>query len=383
MHNSFPAIDNIRNDTQYITAWTTAGWSEFSLFIFMSCPSEADPLPVANDFMTYVNLLYLAKLTDRVAIIPPWQPSHLPVAAGYPPFSDVFDLPRLSRAMGTPIIEWQDIKNVNSTHEDQLGCWSIWATVAQNDDDKAPRGNKLEGLLNLDIAYTPIPRSAVMLPEYPNDPHTRFADIAALTFPDGRRDAHLPDSAPFPSPHHGATLLPDERVACFDFPYYLGAWRNFEYAYDFSPAWRFVGTHARWAPRIEELTDALVRETLNVPAGVPTPPYISMHVRHGDFKVYCGDHSSKEGGCFASLDAYRAAVEEVRAELRERKGVEVEHVLVTSDEQDPAWWAEVRSLGWTWVDHEELRTVERFGLWYVTTTTPFFFFLFPFIPYFF
>lgn len=69
--------------------------------------------------------------------------------------------------------------------------------------------------------------------------------------------------------------------------------------------------------------------------------------------------------------------------LRERKGVEVEHVLVTSDEQDPAWWAEVRSLGWTWVDHEELRTVERFGLWYVTTTTPFFFFLFPFIPYFF
>ena len=72
------------------------------------------------------------------------------------------------------------------------------------------------------------------------------------------------------------------------------------------------------------------------------------------------------------MDAYRAAVDEVKAELRERKGIEVEHVLVTSDEQDPEWWAEVRSLGWSWVDHEELGTAERYGLWYVS--------LFPLLP---
>lgn len=312
--------------------------------------------------MTYANLLYLALLTGRVAVLPPWQPSHLPEEAGYPPFSEVFDIPRLSQSANIPIIEWQDLKQLNSTHEDQLGCWSIWATVAQNDADKRPRGNRLENKLALDVAYTPVPRSTVMLPEYPNDPHTRFGDVAALAFPDGRREAHLPATAPFPAPHSGATTLPDEQMACFDFPYYLGDWKNFEFFYDYSPAWRFVGTHAHWTPRIEQLAVDLIRETLHVPEGEPTPPFVSIHVRHGDFKTYCDAGSAD---CFASIEIYRSAVEEVKAELRETKGVEVEHVLVTSDETDVAWWQTVREAGWTWVDHEELKTVARFGLWCV------------------
>ena len=160
--------------------------------------------------MTYANLLCLA-------FLPPWQPSHLPEQAGYPPFGKIFDIPRLAKDSDISIIEWQDVKNVNSTHSDELGCWSIWATVAEHDLDKRPRGNRLEGRLGLDIAYTPIPSSAIMLPQYPNDPHTRFGDIAALTFPDGRRDANLPAAAPFPAPSSGATMLPDEQMACFDF----------------------------------------------------------------------------------------------------------------------------------------------------------------------
>ena len=312
--------------------------------------------------MTYANLLYLAKLTDRVAILPPWAPSHLPNEAGFPPFGEVFDVPRLSRAMRMPVIEWRDVKQVNSTQEDELGCWTLWATVAEHDWDKNPRGNKIERLLGLDIAYTPVPDSVVMFPQFPNDPHARFGEVAALTFPDGRREAHLPAQARFPSPHSGATPLPDEQLACFDFPYYMGDWKNFEFYFDYSPVWRFVGTHAHWTPRLEQLALELVRETLGVAEGQPTPPFISMHVRHGDFKSYCSPGSTD---CFASLDIYRNAVDEVRAELRERKGIEVEHVFVTSDETDVNWWQSVRELGWSWVDHEELRTVERYGLWYV------------------
>lgn len=38
---------------------------------------------------------------------------------------------------------------------------------------------------------------------------------------------------------------------------------------------------------------------------------------------------------------------------------------MTSDEKDQAWWDEVTALGWVGMDHDEQRTVERYGRWCV------------------
>ena len=38
---------------------------------------------------------------------------------------------------------------------------------------------------------------------------------------------------------------------------------------------------------------------------------------------------------------------------------------MTSDESDQTWWDEVTALGWVRMDHDEQRTVERYGRWYV------------------
>ena len=56
----------------------------------------------------------------------------------------------------------------------------------------------------------------------------------------------------------------------------------------------------------------------------------------------------------------------MQEELRERKGVDIpmSRVIITSDEKDPAWWEEVRALGWKTVDHEAANTAEVFGRWY-------------------
>jgi hypothetical protein len=47
-------LDNLRNDTKYMTSWTSAGWSEHlpSLFSFTSAYHEH----LANNVMTYVRL---------------------------------------------------------------------------------------------------------------------------------------------------------------------------------------------------------------------------------------------------------------------------------------------------------------------------------------
>lgn len=59
-------------------------------------------------------------------------------------------------------------------------------------------------------------------------------------------------------------------------------------------------------------------------------------------------------------------MQEVQAELLATRGIHASHVIVTSDEKDEAWWAEVRALGWTWVNHAAAGTAERepHGQWY-------------------
>lgn len=58
---------------------------------------------------------------------------------------------------------------------------------------------------------------------------------------------------------------------------------------------------------------------------------------------------------------------EVQDEILERQGIYIPmtRVVMTSDETDEAWWAEVTALGWARMDHDEQRTVERYGRWYV------------------
>lgn len=54
-------------------------------------------------------------------------------------------------------------------------------------------------------------------------------------------------------------------------------------------------------------------------------------------------------------------------ELYERKGIRIPmtRVIMTSDESNQTWWDEVTALGWVRMDHDEQRTVERYGRWYV------------------
>lgn len=59
---------------------------------------------------------------------------------------------------------------------------------------------------------------------------------------------------------------------------------------------------------------------------------------------------------------------EVQEELLQRKGIDIPmtHVIITSDEKDPAWWDEVQALGWVRIDHDVMRTEEVYGKWQVT-----------------
>jgi hypothetical protein len=93
----------------------------------------------------------------------------------------------------------------------------------------------------------------------------------------------------------------------------------------------------------------------------PVFQFISIHIRHGDFANWCGDVPVWD--CFASLDVIERRVREVQDELLARKGLDVKHVIMTSDERNSTWWDDVRARGWLAIDHST--TAETYGAWYV------------------
>lgn len=64
------------------------------------------------------------------------------------------------------------------------------------------------------------------------------------------------------------------------------------------------------------------------------------------------------------MDVFSVRVAEVQEELRQRKGINVTHVIMTSDEQDEKWWDRVHEMGWLRIDHEKANTIAVHGEWY-------------------
>ncbi|KAG6837668.1 hypothetical protein H0H93_004944 [Arthromyces matolae] len=326
--------DNLRHDRKYITSWISAGWT--------------------NDVMTYINLIYLAVITDRIPIIPMFIPSHIGPTVPPVDFGVVFDVPRLRKALNIPILEWHEVKDRNSEEVDDIGCWNTWEAVQKA--EAFPRRSFVPELLKLDISYTKAPSWIKVIPYFEHDAHAFFWSLAALAFPETRAANLVP---PLESPAHHALLPPDEQLLCYDYLYFVCANQPYEMEFDYSPAWRFVGQHLFWSPSIEQLAYQYVRRAVGAPEDGPTPLWIAIHVRRGDFQVFCPDGPE---GCYASLDVIGRRVDEVKVELFQRKGINVEHVIMTSDERDETWWNDVRSRGWKAVDHSQ--TAQSLGTWY-------------------
>ncbi|KAI0045214.1 hypothetical protein FA95DRAFT_1561351 [Auriscalpium vulgare] len=330
--------DNLRNDTEYMTSWISAGWT--------------------NDVMTFGNLIYLAMITERVPIVGNFTPSHIGGDAGTIPFGEVFDMDYLSRTIGIPVLEWNEVKDPNSQEVEELGCWSVWQAVQTRESQ--PRFTNAFELEKLDISWTAGPLSLQKIPGFEHDPHAHFWSIAALTYP-SVRERYLQE--PIPSPVNHVSLPPDEHLACFDYLYYVCAHESFEYEHDLSPAWRFVAKHFRWTPRLQTMADGYLRRMFGVPEDGVIPPYISIHARRAnDFAVYCGD--VPRGDCFPTMNVYARRIADTQEELRARYGIVPEHVIMLSDEQDPAWWDAVRLMGWYTPDHVAEDTVNKYGRWY-------------------
>ncbi|KAG8848874.1 hypothetical protein FRB96_001006 [Tulasnella sp. 330] len=343
--------DTLRPDLKYITGFVAGGYT--------------------NDFMTYVNIVLLAQFTRRIAVIPPFSPSHIGYNESNIPFGDVFDVPRLAEALQTPVLEWRDIKkdigSVAGPMSDKLGCWSSWAPM-ETEGPRAgmARSNTLEDRLGLDISYTTVPESCKM-PEA--HPYVSTWQLVTLGFHSGwlrGTQENQPMKSERPSGHR---TFPDEQLLCFDFLYFMGTVGPFEWEEEYHPGWQ-IATKMHFTPRMVQIANDFLMRLFDVQMEEYIPPFISVHVRHGDFGNECSRASIPTSDCFAPLSVIARRVQEVQDELANTRsglnGGEPLKVLMTSDERDTAWWDDVRSLGWHFVDHGPRGedTAAKFGKWY-------------------
>jgi hypothetical protein len=101
------------------------GWHECVHFLL---GNKTQLTASANNIRIFHILIWLALLSRRVAVMPPFIASHIGLSEPNLPFGEVFDIPRLSSAIGIGIIEWRDLKlPVAATDEpEEIGCWSTF-----------------------------------------------------------------------------------------------------------------------------------------------------------------------------------------------------------------------------------------------------------------
>ncbi|KAJ7173651.1 hypothetical protein C8R46DRAFT_119249 [Mycena filopes] len=331
--------DNLQPDIKYISSWPAGGFT--------------------NQVIAYMNMIYLGLVTERIPIIPRLIPINMPPNSTELDFGEVFDIPRLQKAIGLPILEWPQVKVPHSNVVDDLGCWSVLDMVRHRTGQLYLPPDSLK----LDISAT-TPPSWVKYPaelNHPRSPHILIWPLASLAFSEGRS---WTPKAPEPSREHKVSLPPDDHLFCVDTLYYVGAHKLFEFTQDLSPVWRFVGQYMHWHPKITRLAEMYTRHAFDLAPRASIPPYIAVHARRTDFNIWCEGVPDSE--CYIELSAIIKRVEEVKAEILARKGVTIAYVIITSDESDPAWWDAVRKTGWHWPDHSKARTEARYGPWYST-----------------
>jgi len=181
---------------------------------------------------------------------------------------------------------------------------------------------------------------------------------------------------------------PDHQIMCFDNSLFIGSVMFNEPALTPVPLeptvpgegldWIHAGQYMRFNERVERIADEYLMKLFNVNKPSNIPPFITIHLRRGDFKEFTG---------FTALDKYVSALERVQAALQARlddpdgwtgpgraafktfRGLAAKDyaVVTTTDERgDTPFVQEVRALGWKVLDHDAFETKGTLGGWWPT-----------------
>ncbi|KAG9047251.1 hypothetical protein FS837_002724 [Tulasnella sp. UAMH 9824] len=344
-------VDNLKPGVKYVTTWNRGG--------------------LTNEFITWINLIHLAHVSQRVPVLPPLLPDeeHLGRGGTALDASDIFDIPRLAKTLTLPILEWSQLKQARyhksyipadqeSHYDDELlGCWGTYPAVGEDYD---PSYAFTPHFLHLNVQYTAAPAN-ISTPSNSSP----FPGLAEILSPSGRAAALSLSPSTWAEELISPTPEPDEQLACFDGLYSdtEGQWEK-----DLGRTWDLVGTNMHFTRKMDLLANSILRRIFDLREFDVVPLFISVHIRRGDLDYFC-ENPNRPEGCLPSLSAYAARVREIQDDLRQIHGQDsiygnVAEVIVTSDETDSRWWAEVEDMGWKETGSLKQELQLGYGIWF-------------------
>ncbi|GAA6027547.1 hypothetical protein JCM8097_007916 [Rhodosporidiobolus ruineniae] len=330
-------LDALRPDLRYLTADSWSG--------------------LTGQYLSALSLLYLAHLTQRVAVIPSWR--------DWDHYGDsmitmdlLFDMDKFREETGALFVNWDDVKPLDRVHavtkRDQIGCYmggnpfeggrsfdehnldeSIWRVERWNGDLK----HSIEAFTLFDFDETErVKRTKAVAKEEGREIPKHMLGSQLLCYSNLWDLNHA-------GAHAGGAQWYDGFIGQPKVDGNLQEMLSLS-ARGRHPEWWTIGKYIDFKPEIWDIAISAVKRTFKldyIPKNL-----ITMHLRRGDFKTWC---SSGEN-CTPTLDAYKEQLEPLLA-----LSPPDTRVLVTTDEQDDVSFLDaVDALGWHRVNHRHLGT---------------------------
>ncbi|GAA5933945.1 O-fucosyltransferase family protein [Sporobolomyces koalae] len=371
----------------------------------------------ANQMISIQKLLYFAKLTNRVPIIPSLIPVHIDGGLAEN-ISTFYDLPLFYHLTSLPALEMAQVKTTEQPMiQEDFPCWSIQESTVGFPNREAisfdmhglyvhhwplPGAGMARGAGGFDLSYDALKiwdsdtwrkdrwieqvRREWLPQEKRKDKDGKELEELDLNDEDARRRNIKEGFTPRESPS------PTDQMVAFDNSLFLGPimFDPIDLSPDNAPleprlpgegtSWAEIGQHIHFTPLVESRATEYLLRLFDVQRESQIPPFITVHLRRGDFEAFTG--------AYTGLDKYTAALERLLPRLqarlnnpdsfsgpsraafhpRSRKIPAAKYAVVatTDESSDSPFVAEVKSLGWKVVDHEAFETKERLGGWWPT-----------------
>ncbi|GAA5906303.1 O-fucosyltransferase family protein [Sporobolomyces salmoneus] len=377
----------------------------------------------ANQMISIQKLLYFSKITNRVPIIPSLIPVH--IDGGPENISTFYNLPLFFHLTSLPALEISQIKSSSfSTREgtkqiqEEFPCWSIQESTVGFPNREAisfdmhglyvhhwplPGSGFARGAGGFDLSFDALRiwdsdswqkdrwiekvRREYLPQQQWKDKEGKELEEIPIENEEERKKNIKDGFTPRESPS------PTDQMVAFDNSLFLGP--IMPPPIDLSPddaplepslagegtSWQEIGQYLRFTPLVESRATSYLLQLFSVSKPSQIPPFITIHLRRGDFAEFTG--------AYTDLEKYTSALSRLLPRLQARldnstsysgpsrnafrppphsrlPATEYSIVATTDESSSSPFVQKVKALGWKVVDHDEFKTKETFGGWWPT-----------------
>lgn len=286
---------------------------------------------ITNQFYGMLRGMEVAKALGRTLIIPPITASSHDKSKQNQPWSKFLDLERFQELTGAKVIEFHKLRDADMAKYSELQCRITCGFGSKRTIDFTAKGFLKQWKLN--VTLSPLQVDA-----------TKLETITRVLGPYKR-----------------------DKIICISNTYKISVQDKSE--------WERFGQHLHFTPELENFVQEFLDKNLIKPEPifdsrlgkeiVPMQRYIAIHARRGDFAQYCESNFAgpKLIHCLPSTEQFAERIDRIQAKQNPSGSLkEIMPVFVATNERQPEELKKFADLGWRYLDHDQMGTVEKLGV---------------------